>query len=148
MSSKLYPEDKERAKEVFNRMKGDAVDTISLFEAVTVLHELGIEADSDSLYKENKAWDINFERFCDIYGNKKEAQDLAELRKVVTEAFEALGGQSGMQGMIDNQKVIDVFKFFNFDISPDDYFAHGGYDINSNIVYDDFLTIHDLSTRQ
>jgi len=145
MSPKLYPEDKEAAKSAFNRVKGDSGDTVSLFEVVDALRSLGIDADSDQLYQENKSWDVNFERFCDIFEKKKDEKDKAELRSFVIQSFEALGGKPNQQGVIDVSKLTEIFKFFGLDLEPEDFLSHAGFD-TSNILFDDFLQIFDLSS--
>lgn len=147
MSGKIYPEDKEAAKIVYDKIKGESCDTISLFEAVTALRQLGIETDTDTLYKENKQWDIGFDRFCDIFGNKKEEKDMKELRKYVSQSFEALGGKPNQQGMIDIPKLQEVFKFFDFDLTAEDFLLHGQYDTSSNILFDDYMQIFDMNSH-
>lgn len=142
---KIYPEDREAAKAAFDRAKGDSTDTASLFEVVDALRELGIEADSDQLYKENKSWDVNFERFCDIYENKKEEKDKVELKLLVTESFEALGGKPNQQGVIDMQKLSDVFKFFEFDLDVEDFLSRAQFDTSSNILFDDYFQLFDMN---
>lgn len=143
---KIFPEDKEAAKVAFDKVKGRGNDTASLFEVVDALRELGIEADSDQLYQENKSWDVNFERFCDIFERKKDEQDKLELRKLVVDSFEALGGKPNQQGVIDIQKLTDIFKYFEFDLDVEDFLSRAQFDASSSILFEDYLQIFDMNS--
>ena len=145
MNGRLYPEDREAAKVEFNKIKGDACDTISLFEAVTVLRRLDIETDQDQLYKEVKSWDLNFDKFCDVYAKKKEEKDNAELKKIIIESFEAVGGKADQGGIVDMQKLQSVFKFFQFDVELEDFLLRNSYDTNSEIFFDGYSQIYGMN---
>ena len=145
MSPKLFPEDKEDAKIAFNKVKGDSGDSVSLFEVVDALKSLGIVADSDQLYQENKSWDVTFDKFCEIYEKKKDEKEKLELRNFVIQSFAALGGKPNQQGVIDVSKLSEIFKFYGLDLEPEDFFSHAGCDY-SNILFDDFLQIFDLTS--
>jgi Ca2+-binding EF-hand superfamily protein len=138
-------EDKEAAQAAFNKVKGTGTDTASLFEVVDALRMLGLSAQSDELYKENHNFDVNFDRFCDIYGKKKEEKDKAELTSLVQQSFEALGGRPNQQGVIDVNKLTEIFKFYELDIEAEDFLARANLDMAGNISYEDYLQIFDLA---
>ena len=138
---KIFPEERELARNEFDKVKEQSVDTISLFDAVTVFRNLGIETDSDSLYKDVKQWDINFDKFCELYAKKKEEKEQKELKDILSDSFNALGGKGHQEGIIDVQMLQDTFKFFHFDLDVEDFLSHGGFDINSNIIFDDYCNI-------
>lgn len=142
---KIFPEEREAAKAAFDRVKGSNNETASLFDVVDALKSLDIEADSDQLYQENKSWDINFEKFCDIFEKMKDTKDREELRQVVEESFEALGGKPNQQGVIDMGKLTDIFKYFEFDMDVEDFLTRGQFDSTSNILFDDYMQIFDMS---
>ncbi|KAH0792206.1 hypothetical protein GPJ56_003732 [Histomonas meleagridis] len=149
MEINFNQEDKEAAKEVFDRVKESDSDTASLFEVVDALRLLGLPAQSDKLYKENKSWDVNFEQFCMIYSKMKEEKDKKELNDLVLQSFEALGGNSNQQGAIDVNKLTDIFSFYQLDIEPEDFLQRANLDLSSTILYEDYLQIFELSgTRQ
>jgi Ca2+-binding EF-hand superfamily protein len=138
-------EDKEAAQTAFNKVKGSGTDTASLFEVVDALRMLGLTATADELYKENKNFDVNFERFCEIYGKKKEEKEKAELTDLVMQSFEALGGKSNQQGVIDVNKLTEIFKFYELDIEPEDFLARANLDMSGNVSYEDYMQIFDLA---
>lgn len=145
MPPNFNQEDKEAAQAAFNKVKGNGTDTASLFEVVDALRMLGIEAQSDELYKENKNFDVNFERFCDIYGKKKDEKEKKELQNLVVQSFEALGGKTNQQGVVDVNKLTEIFKFYELDIEPEDFLNRANLDMGSTILYEDYLQIFDLS---
>ena len=145
MEGKLFPEETERAKVAFDSMKGNNADTISLFEAVTVMKQLGVNTDTDSLYKEIKQWDVNFEKFCSVFARLKEEFDSSNLKEILAQSFIALGGKSKQEGIVNIQMLQDAFKFFQFDLDIEDFLSHGGFDINSNIVFDDYCGIFGIN---
>lgn len=144
MTPNFNQEDKEAAQAAFNKVKAPGTDTASLFEVVDALRMLGIEAQADELYKENKNFDVNFERFCDIYGKKKAEQEKKELQNLVIQSFEALGGKANQQGVVDVNKLTEIFQFFELDIEPEDFLARANLDLTSTILYEDYLQIFQL----
>ena len=147
MDSKVFPEEKERARLEFEKIKDPSADTISLFEAVTVFRNLGIETDSESLYKDVKQWDINFDKFCDIYSKKKEEKDNQELKEILSDSFNAIGGKGNHEGIVNMQTLQDTFEYFNFDLDVEDFLSSGGFDINSNIIFDDYCNIFGIAAN-
>lgn len=142
--AKLHPEDLEAAKAAFEKAKGDAGETASLFEVVDALRALGIETETDQLYEENGNWDVTFEKFCEIYANRKDEHDKAELLALVQESFNVLSGQQRQQGVVDVGKLQNIFKFFEFDIEPEDFLGRAGFDLTSSLLFEDYLTIFEL----
>ncbi|KAK8893868.1 hypothetical protein M9Y10_022297 [Tritrichomonas musculus] len=138
-------EDREAAKAAFDKAKGSSTDTASLFEVVDALRELGISAQSDELYNENNSWDVNFERFCEIYSKKKDEKEKKELNQLVIQSFEALGGKENQQGVVDVNKLTEIFKFYELDIEPEDFLGRAGLDLSSTILFEDYQQIFDLS---
>jgi Ca2+-binding EF-hand superfamily protein len=138
-------EDKEAAQAAFSKVKGTGTDTASLFEVVDALRMLGLAATADELYKENKNFDVDFAKFCEIYGKKKEEKEKAELTALVMQSFEALGGRANQQGVIDVNKLTEIFKFYELDIEPEDFLARANLDMGGNISYEDYLQIFDLA---
>lgn len=138
MEGKLFPEEVELAKVAFDAIKENNSETISLFEAVIALKQLNVNTDTNTLYKEVKQWDISFETFCSVFSKLKEESEATNLQKILTESFIALGGKSKQEGIINIQKLQNAFKFFQFDLDIEDFLSHGGFDINSNIVFDDY----------
>jgi Ca2+-binding EF-hand superfamily protein len=145
MAPNFNQEDKEACLAAFNRVKGPGADTASLFEVCDALRMLGITAQSDELYKENKNFDVNFEKFCEIYVRKKEEKDKKELQTLVQQSFEALGGRANQQGVVDVNKLTEIFKFFEVDIEPEDFLARANLDVTGTILYEDYLQIFDLA---
>lgn len=145
MGPRFNQEDREAAKAAFDKVKGAGTDTASLFEVVDALRMLGIEAQSDELYKENKNFDVNFERFCDIYSKKKDEKEKKELQSLVVQSFEALGGKTNQQGVVDVNKLTEIFKFYELDIEPEDFLARATLDMGSTILFEDYLQIFDLA---
>jgi Ca2+-binding EF-hand superfamily protein len=142
--SPVNQEDREAAHTAFNRAKGVGTDTASLFEVVDALRILGFNVECDELYKDNPNFDVSFERFCDIYAKKKEEKDKAELANLVQQSFEAFGGKPNQQGVIDVNKLTEIFKFYELDIEPEDFLARANLDMTGNIAYEDYLQIFDL----
>ena len=142
MAPKLYPEEREAAKVAYDRIRGES-DTITPFEAVIALKDLGIITSQDFIFKTAKGYEINFERFCDIYETLKDEKERKELEEIVQESFEAIGGKPGGQGIVDVDKLTDVFKFFDFDMDVDD-FLHG--QSESEIVYGDYSQFFGLGS--
>jgi Ca2+-binding EF-hand superfamily protein len=140
----LNQEDLEAAQAAFNKVKGSGTDTASLFEVVDALRLLGLSAQADELYKENKNFDVNFERFCEIYTRKKDEKEKAELTALVVQSFEALGGKANQQGVIDVNKLTEIFKFYELDIEPEDFLARANLDMGGNVSYEDYMQIFDL----
>ena len=145
MNPNFNQEDKEAAKAAFDRAKGASTDTASLFEVVDALRELGISAQSDELYNENNSWDVNFERFCEIYAKKKDEKEKVELNRLIVQSFEALGGNENQQGVVDVNKLTEIFKFFELEIEPEDFLARAGLDLSSTILFEDYQQIFELS---
>lgn len=145
MHPNFNEEDKEAAQAAFNKVKAPGTDTASLFEVVDALRMLGIEAQADELYKENKNFDVNFERFCDIYGRKKDEKEKGELQELVIQSFEALGGKANQQGVVDVNKLQEIFQFFELDLEPEDFLARANLDFTSTILYEDYLQIFTLT---
>lgn len=145
MEGKLFPEETERARAAFDSIKDNNADTISLFEAVTVLKQLGVNTDTNSLYKEVKQWDINFDKFCEVFARLKEEFDSSNLKEILAQSFIALGGKPKQEGIVNIQTLQDAFKFFQFDLDIEDFLSHGGFDINSNIVFDDYCGIFGIN---
>lgn len=135
----LYLEDREAAKAIFEKVKGTGSETASLFEVVDALRLLGIQAESDKLFQENNSWDVTFERFCEIYAKKKEEKDKKELRELVIQSFVALGGKSNQQGVVDVQKLTEIFKFYELELEPDEFL--GSLDTSSPILFEEYLQI-------
>ena len=144
---KVFPEEKEKAREEFEKAKESSSETISLFDAVSLLQKFGIETNSDSLYKEIKQWDINFEKFCDIYARFKDAKDQQELKEILSDSFNALGGKGHHEGMIDLEILQNTFDFFKFDLDVEDFLSQGGYDLNSNILFEDYCNIFGIQAN-
>jgi Ca2+-binding EF-hand superfamily protein len=145
MPPNFNQEDKEACAAAFKRVKALGSDTASLFEVCDALRMLGITAQADELYKENKNFDVNFEKFCDIYVRKKEEKDKKELQMLVQQSFEALGGRANQQGVVDVNKLTEIFKFFEVDIEPEDFLARANLDVGGTILYEDYLQIFDLA---
>jgi Ca2+-binding EF-hand superfamily protein len=137
-------EDREAAQAAFNKVKGPGTDSVSLFEVVDALRMLGLTATADELYKEKTSFDVNFERFCEIYGKKKDEKDKKELTALVVQSFEALGGKPNGQGVIDVNKLTEIFKFYELDIEPEDFLARANLDMGGNVSYEDYSQIFDL----
>lgn len=135
----MYLEDKEAAKATFEKVKGSSSDTASLFEVVDALRILGIEAESDKLFQENNSWDVTFERFCEIYSKKKAEKEKAELHNLVLQSFVALGGKENKQGVVDINKLTEIFQFFELELEPDEFL--GALDISNPILYEEYLQI-------
>jgi Ca2+-binding EF-hand superfamily protein len=144
MPPNFSQEDKEACTAMFNRVKAPGAGTASLFDVCDCLRNLGISAEVGEVFKENKNFDVNFERFCDIYIRKKEERDKKELHKVVSQSFEALGGRANQQGVVDVSKLIEIFKFFEVDIDAEDFLARANIDASETILFEDYFQIFDL----
>lgn len=142
--TKLFPEDLEAAKVAFERARGDGSETASLFAVVDALRSLGIETETDQLYNENGNWDVTFEKFCEIYANRKEEDRKTKLMELTQESFNVLSGQQRQQGVVDVSKLQAIFKFYEFDIEPEDFLGRAGFDLTSSLLFEDYLTIFDL----
>ena len=140
MAPKLYPEEREAARVAYDRIRQDQ-ETITPFEAVIALKDLDISTTQDEIFKMVKGYEINFEKFCDIYEAFKDDKERKDLEAIVQESFEALGGRPNGQGILDINKLSDIFKFFEFDMDVDD-FLRGQSD--SEIVYGDYSAFFGL----
>lgn len=142
----LKPEELESLKKAFDSVRCPTQDSVSLFEAEIAFKKMGLNIETSKLFTENKQWDITFDRFCDIYERLHQIQEMKELKDTVIQSFEALGGKPNQQGVIDPEKVKNLFKFFNFDIDPEDFLSRGNTSGTGDILFDDYAQMFDLNS--
>ena len=142
----LYPEEKEAAKQAFERAKGDSSETASLFEVVDAFRSLGIEATVDELFHQCNKWDVNLEKFCYFYTQKINQIEAKEQDDLILQSFVALGGQPNQQGVVDVQKLTEIFKYFELEIEPETFLEKGQLDPQNTILYGDYHQIFDLGS--
>ena len=138
MLTSSYPEDKEMAMECFQKVKGEGTDTISVFDVVDIFRSLGIKTNTEEMVKKCEGWNIDFDKFLEVYRTKKDEKDRAEINELVIKAFEALGGQANKQGTIDTDKLAQIFQYYELGMEVEDFLVRPNPDITTSWYFDDF----------
>ena len=75
----------------------------------------------------------------------EDEKEKGELQELVIQSFEALGGKANQQGVVDVNKLQEIFQFFELDLEPEDFLARANLDFTSTILYEDYLQIFTLT---